>query len=191
MGDLVLLIIVLSLILGAFVIDNIEAYLWRKKPLRNFPFKWKGKEYWYSRSVAVTGIVLAKNNNDEWCVLANKRGKGTPDFQGYWNIPCGYLDFNETSKQAVSREIHEECGVLIPHESFELYGIEDSPLANLQNVTIRYITKLEHKCEEFSFSNENSEINEVDSIKWIPLNEIDNYKWAFNHLNLLKGLDVK
>lgn len=40
--------------------------------------------------------------------LANKRGTETPDFQGYWNCPCGYIDFDETEEDAVCREIMEE-----------------------------------------------------------------------------------
>ena len=79
--------------------------------MKNFPLlDENGKEWWISRSIAVTGCVFTFLNG-KWCVLANKRGEGTPDFQGMWNMPCGYLDFNETTAEAVIREVYEETGV--------------------------------------------------------------------------------
>ena len=63
--------------------------------MNNFPVIKDGKEYWISRSIAVACFVY-KIVNDEIYVLANKRGSGTPDFQGYWYCPCGYLDYDET-----------------------------------------------------------------------------------------------
>ena len=71
-----------------------------------------GETVWVHRSIAVAGFIFCRINN-EWCVLANQRGEGAPDFQGYWNCPCGYLDFDETLAEACSREIYEETGVNI------------------------------------------------------------------------------
>lgn len=33
-----------------------------------------------------------------------------------------------------------------------------------------------------------SEKDEVDGIKWISFNDIDNYEWAFNHRDILETL---
>lgn len=175
-------------ILLYIIFKEISDYKWSKRPLQNFPFKYRGKEFWYSRSVAVVGAVFAKNENDKWCILANRRGEGTPDFQGYWNVPCGYLDHDETTSEAVSREVLEETGVFIPNEKFQFYKLMDSPKENRQNISIRYFTKLDEKCETFTFSTEKSEVNEVSEIKWIPLDEVENYQWAFNHLKLINDL---
>jgi 8-oxo-dGTP pyrophosphatase MutT (NUDIX family) len=80
--------------------------------MNNFPITKDGKVYWVARNVAVACFVFAPING-EWCVLANQRGKGTPDFQGLWNCPCGYLDYNETTKEAAKREVYEETGIKI------------------------------------------------------------------------------
>lgn len=81
--------------------------------MKNFPLlDENGKEWWISRSIAVTGCIFTFLNG-KWCVLANKRGEGTPDFQGMWNMPCGYLDFDETTAQAVIREVYEETGIKV------------------------------------------------------------------------------
>ena len=161
---------------------------WHKKPLQNFPFIHRGKVFWYSRSVATTIGVFCHDENGNLCVLANKRGKGTPDFQGYWNLVCGYLDHNETTSEAVSREVLEETGLYIPSEKFEFFNYEDSPKANRQNVTFRFTTFLDGTCDDYIFSKDGSEENEVDEIKWINVNEIDNYNWAFNHCSLIKNV---
>lgn len=163
-------------------------YKWHQQPINNFPFKYKGKEFWYSRSAAVVGLIFCKDSNNELCVLANKRGNGTPDFQGYWNLVCGYLDFHETTKEAISRETLEETGIYVPSEQFEFYNFEDSPKANRQNITFRYVSFLEGTCDEYIFSDKKSEKDEVDEIKWIKVNEIDNYAWAFNHGSLIKNV---
>lgn len=178
-------------ILLSIIIKEISDYKWSKRPLQNFPFKYRGKEFWYSRSVAVVGAVFAKNENDKWCILANRRGEGTPDFQGYWNVPCGYLDYDETTSEAVSREILEETGVYVPSEKFKFFNYEDSPKANHQNVTFRFTVFLDGACDDYTFSKDGNEENEVSEIKWIPLDEVENYQWAFNHSSLIKEMISK
>lgn len=170
------------------VINMFLDYFWRKKPLHNFPFTYRGKEFWYSRSVATTCAVFAKNANDKWCVLANRRGEGTPDYQGYWNIVCGYLEHDVSGEENSQKEILEECGVFVPLDKIIFYGVSSSPSENKQNVSLRYVAMLDNKCEEYELSNEKSEENEVSDIKWIPIDEIEQYKWAFNHLDLLKNI---
>ena len=36
--------------------------------------------------------------------------------------------------------------------------------------------------------NGGGEKNEVESIAWIPTEDIDKYEWAFNHLNTIKEI---
>lgn len=52
--------------------------------MKNYPIKIEtgehaGETVWVHRSIAVVGFVFCKINN-EWCVLANQRGEGAPDF---------------------------------------------------------------------------------------------------------------
>ena len=72
--------------------------------MNNFPVIVDGKEYWISRSVAVAVTVFA-NVNGKKCVLANKRVSGLPNHVGQWNAVSGYIDYNETLKQAAIREV--------------------------------------------------------------------------------------
>lgn len=110
--------------------------------MKNYPItietgEHAGETVWVHRSIAVAGFIFCKIN-DEWCVLANQRGEGAPDFQGYWNCPCGYLDFDETLAEACSREIYEETGVKIEPSALYMCSVNDDPKdSNRQNVTMR------------------------------------------------------
>lgn len=85
----------------------------------------KGKTVWISRSCAVAGFVFMYLNGIYY-ILA---GKGCP---GY--CPCGYVDYGETTEEAIRREIHEETGFKCPF-CLTLCGINDAPT---ENITLRY-----------------------------------------------------
>lgn len=145
----------------------------------------KGETLWSGRYCAVSCVVLAKEKDDKWYVLINKRGKGTPDDQGKWNMPCGYLDGGESATEACSREVAEECGVSIPSEAFALINVETDPKkCNKGNVTLRHLCILSLR-KPIGKLQEGGEKDEVDGIKWLPIEEIPNYNWAFNHKSTL------
>ena len=158
---------------------------WQKKPLRNFPFFYRGKLFWYSRSVATTIGVFCKNTDGEWCVLANQRGKGAPDFQGFWNITCGYLEHDVTGEENCQKEIYEETGVFVPVELIKFRGVKTDPSENRQNVSLRYSAVLSGVCDNYETTDEHSEKDEVADIRWIPLSEVSDYEWAFGHEELI------
>lgn len=156
--------------------------------MKNFSVIAGDKVFWVARNMAVVTFVFAPING-EWCVLANMRGKGTPDFQGMWNCPCGYLDYDETTKQAAIREVFEETGVILNHAKF--WSFDDNPASNLQNVTFRYysiITNPQPNTISVSTEGRGGEKDEVGAISWIPLSKVDEFQWAFQHSHLIKAL---
>lgn len=153
--------------------------------MKNFEFEHEGKKYWHSRSVAVLGMIVGIDDDGNNYILANKRGINTPDYQGCWCMPCGYLDFDETTEQAIQREVFEETGIKLPECNFYLHSIDSIP-EERQNVTIRYMfTPID--INEYKLTSEHAEDGEVDAVKWIPLYDIDKYEWAFNHNDLIKS----
>ena len=156
--------------------------------MNNFPVEYNGKTYWISRNAAVTCFVFAPIGNT-WCVLANKRGENAPDFKGFWNAPCGYLDFDETTEEAAKREVFEETGVKLDKVKF--WTFSDSPKDNKQNITFRYYAILPGapKLDDDSFSR-GGEAGEVAEVDWIPLEDVHLYNWAFNHRSLIEHLSV-
>jgi 8-oxo-dGTP pyrophosphatase MutT (NUDIX family) len=125
--------------------------------------------------------VFCQDKNGKWRVLANKRGDGTPDFQGLWNCPCGYLDFNEDGEKAAQRETYEECGVFVEKSNIKFVNVNTSPSDSRQNVGLRYVSILSGTIDQYVLTDENSEKREVKAIAWIPVEGIEEYKWAFGH----------
>ena len=148
---------------------------------------------WFSRSMATAIFVFCRDKNGNLFVLASERGKGAADFQGYWNCPCGYLDFNETTKQCAIRELEEETGIGVSEEIVKFINYEDDPVtANRQNVTFRFGAKIEdHITTDFKFSKEKNEGAEVGEIKWVKIKDIDNYDWAFNHKTRIEEISLQ
>ena len=96
--------------------------------MNNFSLKDnKGQEHWISRSVSIVMFVFCKNLRGEWCVLASQRGEGTPDPEliNAWNCQCGYLDYNETTKEAAQRETLEETGIKV--KNLRYFGSQPWP----------------------------------------------------------------
>jgi len=168
------------------------------------------KSVWESRSVAVNSVIVVTDANftTEPFVLISKRGTGAADFQGLWNIPAGYLDYDETTSQAMVREVWEETNIdlysiLSMKDEKNNYVVQDyitrewgtnSDISNnRQNISFRYgiYFVMDDFINKIHLSDKNSEPNEIGDIKWIPLSKIDDYKFAFNHDALIKEFVLK
>lgn len=154
--------------------------------------------YWISRAMAVCAIVLVKDQDGNKFILINQRGEGVPDYKHHWNIPCGYLDWDETTSEACTREVLEECNVYIEPTKWKQFGeIDDAVTSNRQNVTIRKIAiinweEYEHACwagHRYEYCVKGEE-NEVEGIELMPLTDynINEHKWAFNHKALINKI---
>jgi 8-oxo-dGTP pyrophosphatase MutT (NUDIX family) len=165
--------------------------------MNNFKIMKDNKEFWISRSMAVAAFIFTQvglNFHDVY-LLATKRGVDTPDNQGKWCCPCGYLDYNETIKNCVIREVKEETGYDFDEREKDMLtsiGIDSEPEGR-QNVTIRYsvmVSPFNYEKHSKNINIEklpgNKEINEIADVKWIRAVDIDNYKWCFNHDKILK-----
>lgn len=149
------------------------------------------KTLYDGRYCAVVGFFFGVVEG-KLCILANKRGKGTPDYQGYWNCPCGYLERGENSIQGVIRETQEECGVRVDPDKVRIIHVETEPeKCENGNVTIHHYAFLGKQVRILPICLDNiitSEPEEVEIAKWVPVDKIDDYKWAFGHLERIKEL---
>lgn len=170
----------------------------------------EGRSIWVSRSCAVVAEVCMYSPEDNsWYVLLGKRGSGTPDFQGYWCLPCGYLDWNETLCQAMVREVWEECGLYLPHlsqndqyinsnspsvkqqENLEdqAWYIADKPTTEKQNISFHFAILFSWRSQPFpEITNAHCEPNEVSEVKWFKIEEAMIMELAFNHAHRLQCL---
>lgn len=157
--------------------------------MKNFPFIYKtidNKELtlWYSRSVAVGLFLFAKDQFNEWCVLACQRGSGAGSEVDKWNCPGGFVDFDETIYQAALRECYEETGVMAKLKDIKLAGIDSGFFnSDRQTISIRFYYISDKTVEELSknFSFLNNEENECKKIKFINMYHVNYYDWAFDH----------
>ena len=139
-----------------------------------------GEILWSGRYACVVAFIFVKKN-DHLFVLANKRGKGTPDFQGLWNCPCGFIEADESGEECCLRETIEECGYSFDPKQLILHSVETDPKeSNKSHVTLRYFCLL-NEDELIKTEQKGGEENEVDDVQLININDINNYNWAFNH----------
>jgi ADP-ribose pyrophosphatase YjhB (NUDIX family) len=154
--------------------------------MKNFPIEHNNKTYWIARNNVVVCFVFTVIN-DKWHILANKRGSSSGECVNMWNVPCGYVDFDETFEQAAIREVYEETGVKINYARF--INFNDVPDNDKQDIGFRYYSIIPTaQMLELSSDSESrgGEKDEVRDVKWIPISEINNYQWAFNHLELIR-----
>jgi ADP-ribose pyrophosphatase YjhB (NUDIX family) len=153
--------------------------------MKNFSVKINGKEYWISRSCAVVCLIIDDRNQNAPKIVAVKRGKGCPDEVGKWNLVCGYISYDETIKEASSRETKEETGLNIPSNAWKMINVNSDPKSDKrQNITFRMLAKWKPEYGT-EFTTEFSEPDEVDEVRWISLEDVDNLDWAFNHKQLV------
>ena len=155
-----------------------------ERKMYNFPFVEDGQTYWRSRSCTVVGFVFCFDKDGFVCVLANQRGPGAPTEVGKWNVPCGYIDFNEDGFQGVSRETFEETGVKINPKQFHFDSVSFSE-HNEQNINLRYWATLDGTIDDYPLSNVANEENETSDIRWIRVMDVEKYTWAFGHSTLV------
>ncbi len=154
--------------------------------MKNFPFQKDGKTYWYSRAIVCVSAVFAKDTNEHIYVLANQRGTATNKEVGKWNLPVGFLDFNETCAQCASREVFEETGVKISPNVLKLYNINSNPEGETQDVGFRYYALLDKPVSEYPLTTRNMEKDEVLTAAWIDIQTLGSKTWAWNHLDLIQ-----
>ena len=153
----------------------------------NFSVKINGKEYWISRSTAVICLIYRTDANGKVQIVVNKRGKGCPDEIGKWNLVSGYISYDETIKQASSRETKEECGLSIPSNVWKLVNINSDPKSDKrQNITFRMLAEWKPKYGTV-FTTEFSESDEVDEVRWIGIEDIEELDFAFNHKQIVEN----
>ena len=150
----------------------------------NFPIKRNGKIFYVSRSVAVSMYAFCQDKWGNWCILANQRGPGCYSNQGLWNVPAGFLDYDETAEEAAVRETWEETGVEIPVNLVRAMGTNTTS----ETVRIRHSCVLPGTIDDYPTSDKNCEPGEVSDIAWIPTldahgkpsPEIFQYQWVRN-----------
>ena len=76
-----------------------------------------------SNVVNVVAALIIKDNK----VLIAKRSTGDSEVYGKWEFPGGKVEFGESEKQAIEREIKEEFELVIKAEKFLAHHVCEYP----------------------------------------------------------------
>lgn len=144
-----------------------------------------GRKVAIDRSVGVVLIPVVKSKGRVW-ILCNQRGTRTSEAKLKWNLPSGYLDWDETGEEGARRECLEECGVDIPLDLIREVEHSTSPKENRQNVIFRYLAILPESYLDLETAAEDK--SEVKSIMWIPTDKLDEYNFAWTQKETIKRI---
>ena len=115
-------------------------------------------------SLTVDGVLL-KNK----AVLLIKRKH--PPFQHQWALPGGFVEYGETTEQAVMREVLEETG--LHTKIVDLLGVYSDPQRDPRGHTVSVVYLIEHVNGELSSG------DDAADVKFFNMNKLP--QLAFDH----------
>ena len=121
-----------------------------------------GREYPSVPRVGVGAVVL-----DGGRVLLVRRGK--PPLMGKWSLPGGLVELGETTREAIRREVAEECGLEI--RVGEVAGILDRVVRDGEGriryhwVLVDYVAFLE--------SGTLCAASDADEAQWVDVDDVE------------------
>ncbi len=123
--------------------------------------------------LVVDGIVMQNNK-----ILLLKRKKDP--FSGKYVLPGGHVEFGETTRNAIVREIKEETGYDVT--VIATLGAYDDPLRDPRG----HYVSLVYICA-WSAGKKQIKEDEVESIDWISIDDLGKYEIGFDHLKMIKN----
>ncbi len=122
--------------------------------------------------IDVVAAIIVENNK----ILATQRASG--DFKGQWEFPGGKVESNESSVNALIREIKEELNIYI-----EVYEM----LCNVNYQYPKFYMSME--CYICRIKSGEIELNDHRDYKWLERNELFDIKWLPADVEVVIKLD--
>lgn len=145
----------------------------------NYPVGKIGKGEWCSKcgrfnSRKITCTVLGRHGDEILMVLRAKDPQ-----KGWWALPGGYLEWDETVEKCVEREFEEETGYKIGNlHMLGVFSDIKRDLDGRQNVDCCFVGDVD-------VANQNSNDDEVIQVKWFKTSELPD-KIAFDHGKMIE-----
>jgi mutator protein MutT len=126
----------------------------------------------------ITIVTAVIRNEKGEALLAKRHQPETPEIHGMWEFVGGGINFGETPANAIIREIKEEIGV-----EAEIVKLLPEIISDTQKFEsgdeIQFLI-LSYECKIISGEVKPTD-TEIAETKFVPLNEVKNYK-AFNNI---------
>jgi len=133
------------------------------------------REYPSVPRVGVGAVVL-----DGTRVLLVRRGK--PPLMGKWSLPGGLVELGETTREAVQREIAEECGLQV--RLGEVAGILDRVVRDADG-RIRYHWVLVDYVA-FPESGTLCAATDVDEAQWVEVDDVPTFDTTDGLMDMIR-----
>ena len=158
-----------------------------------------GRVLHHARANAVVAeICLYDTQQQTWSILLMQRGLQDQEFAGYWALPSGYLDWDETLYQAMMREVYEETGLWLPavlqqskavSADAEPWRISDVPAGEKQNLAFHYAVLFAWSNDDYpELSVQSDDPHETLSAKWVGMQHASHMGLAFAHQHNIQQL---
>lgn len=124
------------------------------------------------KTVRVVAAVICDSIEEKKKIFSTARGYG--DLKGGWEFPGGKIEENETAKEAVIREIHEELGATV--------RVGDM----IDTIEYDYPTfHLSMDCFWCEVVSGELKLLEADDAKWLSKDELDSVDWLPADITLI------
>ncbi|MBN2013261.1 NUDIX hydrolase [candidate division KSB1 bacterium] len=124
--------------------------------------------------VATVGAIVIRPTCDSFEIVLIKRN--TKPYKGFWALPGGHIERNETAEAAIYREVKEESGLTFTG-SFYRYVDEIIPEEGIHAVVILFAGSAtgSFKLQEL----------EVTDVNWFPAQDVMQMPLAFQHKEMI------
>lgn len=127
-------------------------------------------------ALAVDAIVV-KNGK----ILLIRRAN--EPFKGKWALVGGFVEYGETTENAVKREVEEETGMKV--EVKELLGVYSEPKRDPRGHVVSICYIVESKSNEIKIN------EEVKEARFFSLEEIKSMELAFDHAKIIRDYEAR
>jgi ADP-ribose pyrophosphatase YjhB (NUDIX family) len=134
-----------------------------------------GREYPTVPRVGVGAVVLDGDR-----VLLVRRGK--PPLAGKWSLPGGLVELGETTREAICREVAEECGLQI--RVGEVAGILDRVVRDAEG-RIRYHWVLVDYVA-FAESGTLCAASDADEAQWVEVDAVERLETTDGLMDMIR-----
>ena len=134
-----------------------------------------GREYPSVPRVGVGAVVLDGDR-----VLLVRRGK--PPLAGKWSLPGGLVELGETTREAICREVAEECGLQI--RVGEVAGILDRVVRDAEG-RIRYHWVLVDYVA-FAESGTLCAASDADEAQWVEVDAVERLETTDGLMDMIR-----
>ena len=129
-----------------------------------------GNDVWISRSNVVIPVVFKLDENTgEIYTLVEKRGPAV-SHPGEWCCPCGYIDWDETLKEACHREVKEETGLDLDMNKIIFVNVDTN--IHTKNQTIDHWYMCWASGKDFDLSKVETK-DEILDLKWLKVAKVE------------------